>query len=91
MEDAVSNSFMFEVTTFAVHNESSETASDNSEGERLSRNTMPEIYSRYIEAMKICDNNLCSYISFEQLNMHKAIILCESHSYNLEKLLQNRM
>ena len=91
MAEKVANSLSFQVTTIAVNLGPNENSSGSEESEENSSSSLPEIYSRFIEAKKISHKNLCSYISFEQLGSNKALIISESHSYNLDKLLTTRM
>ena len=91
MTDTLVNSLEFQVTTITVNSNISETKSESDDPEENISSTLPEIYSRFIEAKQVLHRNLCSYLSFEQVSSNKALMISESHSYSLDKLLQTRM
>lgn len=89
MTDSLSDSLEFQVTTISISSNVSEVKSENEGIEEVS--SFPEVYSKFIEAKQITHPNLSEYFSFEQVNSNKALVISESHSYNLEKLLETRM
>jgi hypothetical protein len=91
MTDSQLSSLMFEITTISVNSDTPETNSVSDDSEETQINTLPEIYSRFIEVKQLLHNNLASYISFEKMSSNRAIIISESYSYNLEKILASRM